>query len=88
MVNLNPNGSKGQSEERKKILNLNKNSVIKVIRRKSKSPDAADINDDQNEQPKISPNGKIILPKKLVIMKKSLSPPGGQSLISNFQIMN
>jgi hypothetical protein len=28
------------------------------------------------------------LPKKLVIMKKSLSPPGGQSLVGNFQLMN
>jgi len=31
------------------MVNLNKNSVIKVIRRKSKSPDAADINDESNE---------------------------------------
>lgn len=71
LVNLNPNGSKGQSEERKKM-NVNKSNIIKVIRRKSKSPDAAaDVNDNSTEQ-KISPP-----PKKVLLLKKSLSPPGG-----------
>lgn len=75
LVNLNPNAASTKKVEATKIL--------KIVRRKSQSP--------ENEKYEVGDEPKISPPSKGMIIKKSVSPPKGQELMSfkqNFKLIN